>query len=270
MKVPFSKLSGCGNDFILIDNSDHALSAASPAWLTQLCNRRKGIGADGVIWLESYSHDSVRLRVYNADGGEAESCGNAFRCVLAYLKGKNHLLTSCAVHTPFTSAQVAYEQELIRTDLRDPINIQWNIPLQINSQPLLGHFLDTGVPHVVFFVDKLDCADVASMGKSLRQHPHFAPLGANINFASLEGGQLAYRTYERGVEAETHACGTGAVAVAIAAYHIYGLVPPTALTTYSGESLKVDFSTRSPNEFYHVSLVGPAKLVYEGNIEIGK
>lgn len=271
MKVPFSKLSGCGNDFILIDNCDRTLSATSPTWLTALCHRHEGIGADGVIWLESASNNSASIRLYNADGSEAASCGNAFRCLLTYLKNRTNASMPYTIHTPFTLATASWEQNLIRIELQDPSEIQWNMLLQLDDSTLSCHFLNTGVPHLVVFVEDLEAIDVTQIGKALRRHPRLMPHGANVNFVTLQTDtdQVHYRTYERGVEAETLACGTGAVAVALACSQIHSLASPIRLTTRSGEILQVDFSVISPNQFHHVSLLGPAKLVYEGNIELG-
>ncbi len=275
MKVPFSKLSGCGNDFILIDNRDQKLSAAPITMFKQLCHRQNGIGADGIIWLEHTQQNTASIRLFNSDGSEAESCGNAFRCLLTYLRGQNPQQAAYTVQTPFTTIRGAWENSLIRLEFPDPTDIQWNLSLQVEGQTFFCHYLNTSVPHVVVFVDSLDTTDVAQLGRALRHHPHFAHQGTNVNFASITHtglpAQISYRTYERGVEAETLACGTGAIAVALTSSYLYNLTSPLALTTRSGETLHVGFSAASTTtQFHHVFLTGPAELVYEGNIELGK
>ena len=209
------------------------------------------------------------MNLFNADGSEAESCGNAFRCVLAYLKKTDPTATTYTIQTPFTQAKAHWEKELIRTELQDPSHIQWNISLEQEGDTWLGHSIHTGVPHAIFFVNELEPLNVTKLGKSLSNHPQFAPHRANINFACLINDQVNYRTYERGV-GETQACATGAAAVAIAASYQYHTATPIALTTRSGETITVDFSMQSPQKIHNLSLVGPARLVYEGIIEIGK
>src|SRR5438067_375108 len=209
----FTKMNGAGNDFILIDNraGDIHLDRGQ---IARLCDRHRGIGADGVLLLEEPSnHADFRMRYFNADGGEAEMCGNGARCFARFAKTVAGSRDKILFETPPGIIGAQLHGDLVTLNMGDPTDLQMNVRLQIEKEEALVHYINTGVPHVVIHVSRIDVVDVRSRGKKIRQHDMFSPKGANVNFLEKRGPkEIAIRTYERGVEDETLACGTGVVA----------------------------------------------------------
>lgn len=260
----FFKMQGSGNDFIIIDNRSRSIhTAVMPAWAKALCPHAFSIGADGIIFLETDDSGlaATRWHFFNADGSRAEMCGNGSRCatLLAFRLGMapvEHLMSTDAglVH-----AHVYPDADEVEVQLTPARDLAVNVPLDIDGTSLTIHFANTGVPHAVFISDDLQSLDVKALGAKIRFHPHFAPAGTNANFIQLQNREhLLLRTYERGVENETYACGTGAAA-SVAVAHSLGLCEPKAKVTTSGGEI-LEITVRGTAIF----LRGTAQIVYQG------
>lgn len=266
-RVPFYKLQGCGNDFVAIDNRVLRLPRELMAeWARKVCPRAFGVGADGILFVEpapvGVAADYV-WHFYNADGSRAEMCGNASRCVgrLAHalgLAGERHVLGTDA--GPIAVA-VDVAAGLVKVQLTEPKGLELNIKLDVDGREVTAHFVNTGVPHTVVPVDDVAAVDVAALGRAIRFHERFAPAGTNVNFVQIvDAGHTRVRTYERGVEGETYACGTGvsAVQVVLSALGLAG--GELANTTSGGEVLTTSM------EGGRVFLKGAAELTFTGEI----
>jgi diaminopimelate epimerase len=273
--IRFDKMNGAGNDFVMIDNQagDIRLTAAQ---VRELCDRRRGIGADGVIVVETEPDMDFRMRYYNADGGEAEMCGNGARCVALFAdrlglgerEGDQLRLRFMTQPGPM-EANVNNGRAAIR--MTDASDFEINISLQVAHGDEMVHFVNTGVPHAVVIVDNADDltnAEVTERGRAIRQHERFAPHGANANFVTLlENNCVRIRTYERGVEAETLACGTGSCAAAIVMAQLGHVSSPVTMRTEGGDDLTVSFDKTSAGA-RGVVLEGPAALNYSGSVHL--
>lgn len=258
--IPYSKYTGCGNDFIVIDNRQPVFSQLHS--IPEICDRNTGLGADGVILLEKSRHADYRMRIFNSDGSEAEMCGNGIRCLMKFLHEVGEQSSSCSVETMLKNLRLDLDGEDVCVEMGDPFDIHW----EREVDGLTMDYLNTGVPHAVIFVQELESIDPNLIGPSIRYHKSFAPKGTNVNFARLNSsGVVQVRTYERGVEAETLACGTGATATAIAAARKYQLKSPVMVQVQSGEQLKIgfDWSGQRPT---HVTMTGPARKLHSGYI----
>jgi diaminopimelate epimerase len=274
-QILFSKMVAAGNDFVVVDARDVAKEKNSLSRLSRdLCNRKNGIGADGVLVLEKLKvRDTLRMRIFNADGSEAEMCGNGARCAAWFAfnrwEMKQHLHIETLAGT--VNGQILMEKKssgkgCVKIKLTTPKNIKLRIPLKAPTRTCKVNFINTGVPHTVIFVEDLAHIDVKELGKYFRFHRYFAPRGTNVNFVQVTSIQV--RTYERGVEDETLACGTGVSASAIitALEHKKTSVKNTMnVLTQSGEILKVHF-TRIRDIIGDVWLEGDARFVFDGSI----
>ncbi len=248
-----------GNDFVVIENKPQLAYCNWPIFAKKICDRKFGAGADGVLLLEKSKIADCRMRIFNADGSEAEMCGNGARCTVLYLgKRESKLETKAGI------IESCLKNNNVRIKLTNPLNLRLDIPIKVSSRNLKANFIDTGVPHAVIFVEGLDEIHVSQIGSAIRYHKEFAPRGTNVDFVEPLGKDLvAIRTYERGVEDETLACGTGTVASAlIFALKSYG-GNKINVQTKSGEVLKVYFD-RVNNKFRNVWLEGRARIVYKG------
>lgn len=274
----FIKMNGAGNDFVMLDNRERDLKL-DQTQIKQLCDRHRGIGADGVLMLEvekSSKTTPFRMRYYNADGLEAEMCGNGARCFTRYIA---YLLDKKTGAISFETKAGLIEGELLGDQVKLLMSVPHHILLNQNisllNQPHIVHSINTGVPHAVIFVSDLKNTPVVAAGRELRYHPDFAPAGTNVNFIKeLSPNKLALRTYERGVEDETLACGTGVVASALI-YHLLNNIPsPISVLVKGGDTLQVDFlsqpsdSNNSIPNLSNVTLTGPADFVFAGTIEL--
>ena len=275
MLLQFFKMNGAGNDFILVDNRDLSLSAALDAdTIAALCDRNRGIGADGLLAVEpSQAGADYRFRYYNADGYEAEMCGNGARCFGRFTA---HLGDRLAERVTFETLAGTLAAEMIGDNVRIAMSAPKNLHLDTGATvaglaaPL--HFINTGVPHVVAFLaspEELDNFDVAKHGSAIRHHAAFAPAGTNANFAVVLSAQhISIRTFERGVEDETLACGTGMVASALVHHLLSGAPSPILVDVEGGDTLEVGFEKSGDQGFCNVTLTGPADFVFEGEIDI--
>ncbi len=268
-KIPFYKMSGAGNDFIIIDNRNGVVAAADlPGFVRRVCRRKMSVGADGLFLLEASGRADFRWQFFNSDGSVAEMCGNGARCAarFAWLTGMTGSELSFETLAGIIKASVKDDQVSIRMTDAEDLVLDAGLPLSSGDLTYSG--VNTGVPHVVLEVDDIENADVFNLGREIRRHPQFAPAGTNVNFiAPLENGLYAIRTYERGVEDETLACGTGNVAAALVLAAKYGLPSPVALKTRSNSLLKVHF-VRSADHWSEVLLEGDARVVYVGEMGV--
>jgi diaminopimelate epimerase len=230
-----------------------------------VCRRKFSVGADGLFLLEPSQIADFRWRFFNADGSEAEMCGNGARCVarFAYMNGLAAARMRFETLAGIIDASVADTQVTIR--MPAPHSLQLDIEVEAAGQGWTAHSVNTGVPHLVVFVDDLDRVDVDALGRTFRYHARFAPAGTNVNFVGRGTERLAIRTYERGVEAETMACGTGATAAAVVAVARGLAASPVLLSTRGGVELCVKCSGDG-TQAEHVLLRGPAHLVYRGEL----
>jgi len=269
--IEFYKMSGSGNDFILIDNRQRQVEAAIGPLVVEdfvraVCEPKMSAGADGLILIQESSKADFGWRFFNADGSEVEMCGNGGRCAarFAFLKGIAGEKMSFETVAGIIDAQV--KGEIVKLRLTDPFDLRTDETIRIDGRDYTVNSINTGVPHVVFYVEDLDAFDVFYVGRNIRYHDQYQPRGTNANFVkSLDRRNMMVRTYERGVEDETLACGTGSVAsVLISAAK--GLVDsPVAVQVKSGEKLNIYFE-KTATGFEKIYLEGKAKVVYEGRL----
>ncbi len=270
MLLHFYKMNGAGNDFIVIDNRDLSASLDQET-IAALCDRHRGIGADGLLAVEPAEQGAdFKFRYYNADGGEAEMCGNGARCfgrfTAALMEEEPERVTFETIAGTLAAELV---DENVRIAMSEPKDLKLKTGAEVPGLYADLHFINTGVPHVVVFVDDLAAADVFNHGRDIRRHEAFAPAGTNANFAQvLTRGHIAIRTYERGVEDETLACGTGMVASALVHHLLTGAPSPIKVDVKGGDTLEIGFEKNADGGFSNVTLTGPADFVFEGDIEI--
>jgi diaminopimelate epimerase len=280
-RIHFYKMTGTGNDFILIDNRKRLIDADHcQEFVRQVCRQKLSVGADGLILIENDSEVDFHWRFFNADASEAEMCGNGARCAarFAYLTG--------IVDKPrmaFRTLAGIIKAELldvkVKVQMISPHDLRMNLRIEAAGRSFNLDFLNTGVPHAVWFAaneKELESADVLRWGRDLRFHERFQPAGTNVDFVYVcDQNHLIVRTYERGVEGETLACGTGAIASALVAAARDLVVSPVEVKTRSGESLTIYFqlsrnSRRADDiefiEFKEVCLEGEARVAYEADL----
>ncbi|HTD86971.1 MAG TPA: diaminopimelate epimerase [Candidatus Binatia bacterium] len=269
MVLEFTKMNGAGNDFVLIDDRARKIQL-SREQVVKLCHRQRGVGADGLFLLipSTSARADWAWEFYNSDGSVADMCGNGARCFARFIQkvtganGKTSFETGAGVIT------ATFQGERVTVNLTRPKDLALSQKVGVGGNAMMIHSLNTGVPHAVIFVPDADKAMVQQLGAEIRYHPHFAPKGTNVNFAQvLEPNHIRVRTYERGVEGETLACGTGVSASALVASRVHGFKPPVKVTVQGGDVLEVSFKEQN-GEFSDVQLTGPAEFVYEGRIEV--
>ncbi len=266
MEVPFTKYSGCSNDFVLIDNRQLSIPA-TPEMIVSLCDRREGVGADGVILIETSSSSTCKMRIYNADGGEAEMCGNGIRCVADYIRQAGHSENTCTIESMNRRHHASWKNDKYTIEMGAPVNICWDATISTSGGNHHLSTMDTGVPHAVIFCDEIDNYPLYEVGRDLRYHKSFMPEGTNVNIVKVCGEDVRVRTYERGVEDETPACGTGATAAALVAAKKYGLPSPVKVFLQSGDHLEIQFTLQN-DEISSVWMTGRCKKVFEGSISL--
>ncbi len=270
--MDFAKLEGSGNDFILIDNRDgkvdkflSKISIAVEDFVRKLCQPHKGIFADGVILIESPLDPSndFRWRFFNSDGSSAEMCGNGARCAVrfCYDLGLVEKNVSFETDVGVVKAEILEGGRRVKVQLTTPSEVEEKT-IELEDVKLTGYFVNTGVPHFVVVTENLSNIDVVRLGRKIRFHSEFKPKGTNVNFiTTVDKRTLTLRTYERGVETETLACGTGATAAALVAHTLKLIeLKPVNVLTRSGEILRVDFS----DDIKEIFLEGPVRKIYEG------
>ena len=275
-KIIFTKMSGAGNDFVFIDKKQNPNFYISGDLVRKICDRRNGIGADGLITIEDSRTHNFIMNYYNADGSTGSLCANGARCALLFASESGRLETKLA---NFLSNDIEYKGEIISYSeikfyLNSPKKIKYNFKIKAGGKLINAHFADTGSPHVVIdinetegYLTSLDRVPVEILGREIRNLPEFAPGGTNVNFIDVKGDIIQIRTYERGVEAETLACGTGSVAAALIAFVINKIHPPVEIITKGNEKLFVNFDVEN-SKVRNLSLTGPAKVLFTGEMKI--
>jgi len=261
----FHKMSGSGNDFIIIDNRNLSFPVKDLSiFVRGICQRKTSVGADGLILIEPSARADFKWQFFNSDGSAAEMCGNAARCVAryAYLTGIAGKKLSLETRAGIIMAEV--QDDIVKVRLTDPSSLKREEKIIVNGKEFHLDCIDTGVPHAVSFVDSLESCAVVEIGRHIRHHKFFQPRGTNVNFAFVFGRHaMKVRTYERGVEDETLACGTGVVASALAAAGRNLVESPVDVTVQSGEILRIYFTSNNGG-FREIYLEGKVKMVYQG------
>ncbi len=276
--VPFVKMVGTGNDFLIVDAVHRRLNALTRQWpaiARTACDRRYGVGADGLLLLEPSQVGDLRMRVFNPDGSEAEMCGNGARCVVHLVQGwSDHRRDGVLLETAAGIIQGRVKGNRVQIQMSPPKDVRLNRRVNVDGQSYRVASINTGVDHAVLEVRNLDRCDVEGLGRALRFHAAFRPHGTNVDFVATSRNTpqtIRVRTYERGVETETLACGTGATASAI----LYALLHPRGqreggalrritVIPRSGERLTVSFRLEAPERIRDVMLEGPVRRICEG------
>ncbi len=263
-------MNGAGNDFVLADNRDRRLQLTREH-VVRICHRQRGVGADGLFLLvpcESGRADWA-WEFFNSDGSGAEMCGNGARCFARFIqKVTNDKRPSVSFETGAGVITATFSGERVTINLTKPQALRLNEQIILSNGNCMVQSIDTGVPHAVIFVRDADKAMVQQMGSEIRHHSHFSPKGTNVNFVQRLGpNAIRVRTYERGVEGETLACGTGVTASALVAARVHHLPSPVQVQVQGGDILEVSFVEKD-GEFHDVTLSGPAVFVFEGTISI--
>jgi diaminopimelate epimerase len=263
--IEFYKMSGSGNDFIIIDNLDLSLDVGDLSeFARRICQRKFSVGADGLVIIEPSDAADFKWRFFNSDGSVAEMCGNAARCTarFAYMKGIVSNEMSWETIAGIISAEV--QNDIAKVKLTDPSPVQSEVEIATEGQKFILDIVDTGVPHAIAYVDDLDNYDVQTNGRKIRYHEYFSPRGTNADFVTIiDRRNINLRTYERGVEGETLACGTGMVAAALTAAQRGLVESPVDVLVMSGEKLRVYFENQN-GLWREIHLEGKVKIVYHG------
>lgn len=275
-KISFIKMSGAGNDFIVIDKGKNSPFVLKNDVIKKLCDRRNGIGADGVITIAKGEQTDFEMEYFNSDGSTGTLCGNGSRCAVWYAFTAGY----CGIEAVFSCGNLDYQGKILSDEnvkfyLKPPHSLKRDLQVELKGGVISADFVNTGSPHVVVdicknkdvFSDDLEQIDVYSLGREIRNHKDFAPDGTNVNFIKISDNKIYIRTYERGVEEETLACGTGSTAAAYVSYLNDTMELPISLITRSNEILVVDFIYKD-NQAENISLAGPAKIIFNGIFQI--
>ena len=266
-RIEFYKMSGSGNDFIIIDNRNNIVDENSLSYfIAKVCRRKMAIGADGIILVENSDNADFKWRFFNSDGSVAEMCGNGARCVsrFAYLNeiaGSNMSFETLA---GIVKAEVIGDR--VKVKMTDPLELKMDDAVELKNGLVSISSINTGVPHVVIVKDSIDNVDIVKIGREIRYHDKFSPAGTNVNFAChINDNAIAVRTYGRGVEGETLACGTGAVASSIVMANKMKIDSPLSVLTRSGGYLNIFFKEKE-GQYYDVYLEGDARIIYRAQL----
>jgi diaminopimelate epimerase len=266
-KIEFYKMSGSGNDFIIIDNRRNIIDEKGLSTLiAKVCRRKMAVGADGFILIENSDKADFKWRFFNSDGSVAEMCGNGARCVarIAYLNGIAGPNMSFETLAGIVEARVSDDR--VKVKMTDPTEFKTCDTIDLKNGPLCISSINTGVPHVVVVKQQIDNVDIVETGREIRFHERFSPAGTNVNFVShISDNTIAIRTYERGVEDETLACGTGAAAGAIVMAHEMKIGSPINVLTKSGGYLNI-FYKEKEGKYFDIYLEGDARIIYKAQL----
>lgn len=274
--LTFTKMSGAGNDFVFLDKKRNDFLQVSSDFVRKICDRRNGIGADGLITIEDSSTHNFVMNYYNADGSTGSLCANGARCAILFASESGRLKDNKA---EFVSNGFEYKGEVlsdteIKFYLNPPKKLKYNFKIKAGGKLINAHFADTGSPHVVIDISEseglltsLEDINIELLGREIRNLPEFYPGGTNVNFVDVKNRVIYIRTYERGVEAETLACGTGSVAAAIICFVTKKISVPVKIIPKSNENLFVNFDVLD-SKVRNLSLTGPAKVTFTGKMKI--
>ncbi len=267
MKISFWKMHGAKNDFIVVDDRSLTFPVANTRWIKNISPRRSGVGCEGIILIQPSTVADFRMHFINPDGKEASMCGNGARCAARLAYDIGIAQTSMKIETGAGILSAEIKKSLVRIEMTAPRSWQINKEITVDGKRLQYSMVNTGVPHVLFFVDDIRSCDIKTIGHAIRFHKEFAPEGTNVNFIKKTGPhEISIRTYERGVEDETMACGTGVVAAALIAAKQKKVSAPVNIYTAGGDTLSVNFIL-TPDGADNVFLEGPATYVYKGELE---
>lgn len=260
MQLPFWKMHGAGNDFILMDDRQLVFPVHDRAFIARICHRRRGIGSEGLLLIQPSGTADFRMRFFNPDGSEVDLCGNGARCIARLAHEIGAAPADMRIETAAGLLRAEIVAPLVRLHLPPPKDWRLNLSMEWKTRTMPLHFVNSGVPHAVGIVADLAAIDVASLGAFIRRHDLFAPAGTNADFIQITGpDSLAIRTYERGVEAETLACGTGIAAAALVAEKLGLVHAPVKVRTAGSDVLDVALAP--------LTLTGPAEHVFQGELD---
>ena len=264
--IPFYKMVGAGNDFVVIDNRQGVVGGSKSKLAAQVCDRHRSVGADGLLLLERSNRAQFKMVYYNSDGSEASMCGNGARCIARFAQIKGVIKDRGRFETRAGIYGAELDPKKVELSMPPVIKHSLNIKVKALGKNLTAHWMDTGVPHAVVMVKNVAAVNLQEMGRALRFHKAFGPAGSNVDFVERSSSsKIIMRTYERGVEGETLACGTGAVASACVSALVLGTKAPVSVKTQSGLDLVVSFK-RIGSMFDAVTLTGEARAICEGVI----
>jgi len=264
--IQFWKMHGAGNDFVMVDDRKAVFPVRNRSWIAEIADRRTGVGCEGIILIQKSRKADFRMRFFNPDGSEVEMCGNGARCVARLAHEIGAAPARMRIETLAGILHAGHSGDSVKLRMTDPVDWRLGKTVKVNGEKLAYGFVNSGVPHVVVEVRNLGGTDVRNLGAGIRYHKDFAPAGTNANFISVTGrNSLKIRTYERGVEGETLACGTGIVASALVAGRMGRVKPPVKVTCAHGDVLIVDYRSL-PGGVADVTLLGPAVHVFQGTI----
>lgn len=266
-KITFHKMSGSGNDFIIIDNRNKVVEEKNLSkFIENVCRRRMSVGADGLIFVENSDSLDFKWRFFNSDGNPAEMCGNGAMCVARFAFLNKIAGANMSFETEAGEISARVSKDSVKLKMPNPSDIEIDYIIELKNGPLSVCSVNTGVPHVVVGVDSFTNVGVVKLGREIRFHEMFAPAGTNVNFIyEQEDGTISIRTYERGVEVETLACGTGSIACAIIMAYKFKKKSPIKFLTRSGGYLTIHFKKKEA-EFYDIQLEGDARIIYKGEL----
>jgi diaminopimelate epimerase len=269
-KIYFTKMVASGNDFVIVEQRKYNSIRKPGPFAVEICDKKYGVGADGLLILEKSRKADIRMRIFNPDGSEPQMCGNGIRCAALYsvrrkkqeTRGKIKIETKVGL----IEAIVGENKAEVKVRMTEPKGIRLDLPIKIAKRGINANFINTGVPHVVIFVEGIDKIDVVDIGRQIRFYKIFQPAGTNVDFVQIiDDNNVKLRTYERGVEDETLACGTGAVASALIYATGNGQQATRIINVYTkgGEILRVEFN-KINDKFKNIWLEGKARIVYTG------
>jgi len=265
--IPFLKMSGSGNDFIIIDHRNEFIDENTLTRLiTGVCRRKLSVGADGFILIENSKQHDFSWRFYNSDGSRAEMCGNGARCAARFAQLNGIAGAELSFETDAGVIRAQIKADRVKVKMPDPTDIRFDFGVDLEAGSMMVSSVNTGVPHVIILQDQIDDLDVVGIGREIRYHRDFAPAGTNVNFICRnDGNAIAIRTYERGVEDETLACGTGSIASALVAARKLEMNSPIDVMTRSGEYLTIYFA-ENKGCFHGIFMEGDARVIYAGEL----
>jgi diaminopimelate epimerase len=270
-KIAFLKMSGSGNDFVMIDNRRGVFPKSVASWAQRLCHRQEGIGADGLLLLEKSSKADFRMVYFNSDGSRASMCGNGARCMAWFAHHVGAAKTTSEFETDAGLVGAIVKDHVVEISMGEAHDYRSDLLLKAAGHVVPVFSLNTGVPHAVVFVPRVDSIDLPVLGRAIRTHKAFGKAGTNVNYVQrIDGHTLKVRTYERGVEGETLACGTGVIASAIAAGLRGWAQSPVRCQTAGGDTLEVRFQAQPGNSktpATAISLRGPVRVTFKGETE---
>ncbi len=269
--IRFTKMTGAGNDFIIIDNRRPLIPYQDmPSFVKGVCRRKFSVGADGLIFIEGSREADFSWHFFNGDGSEAEMCGNGARCAARFAFNNGIAPRKMSFMTKAGRIKAEVSDKSVKLAMTAPLDINLHREIKVNNETVPVHSLNTGVPHAIIIVEDNNLTPVKDWGRVIRFHELFSPAGANVNFVEIIGkNSLHLRTYERGVEDETLACGTGAVASALITSLLEKTEGPVMVTTSGGEILTIHFTLGKGaiTDITDVYLQGPARIVYQGELQ---